>query len=174
MELGIEGGHTHHRIVHAHDFTGQEIERALLYHIKKHPNIQVLQKHIAIDLITEHQTPDRDFSKGIHCWGAYVLDIRKNKVKIICAKTTMLATGGCGRVYLHTSNPKIATGDGVAMAYRAGAKIANLEFMQFHPTTLFSPGSDSFLVSEAVRGFGAILRTKKGELLCTITINEQN
>jgi len=163
LELGIEGGHTHHRIVHAHDFTGQEIERALLYHIKKHPNIKVFQKHIAIDLITEHQTPGRDFSKGIHCWGAYVLDIRKNKVKIIRARTTMLATGGCGRVYLHTSNPEIATGDGVAMAYRAGAKIANLEFMQFHPTTLFSPGSDSFLVSEAVRGFGAILRTKKGE-----------
>ena len=81
-DLGIEGGHSHHRIVHAHDFTGQEIERALLYHIKKHPNIQVLQKHIAIDLITEHQTPGRDFSKGIHCWGAYVLDVKKKKVKI--------------------------------------------------------------------------------------------
>ncbi len=162
-DLGIEGGHSHHRIVHAHDFTGQEIERALLYQIKKHPNIKVLQKHIAIDLITEHQTPGRDYSKGIHCWGAYALDVKKKKVEIVRARTTLLATGGCGRIYLHTSNPNIATGDGIAMAYRAGAKIANLEFMQFHPTTLFSPGAESFLISEAVRGFGAVLRTQKGE-----------
>jgi L-aspartate oxidase len=163
FELGIEGGHSHHRIVHAHDFTGQEIENALLYHVKQHPNIKILQKHIAIDLITEHQTPGRDFSKGVHCWGAYVLDIKKNRVKTILAKTTLLATGGCGQVYLHTSNPMIATGDGIAMAYRAGAKIANMEFMQFHPTTLFSPAGRTFLISEAVRGYGAILRTKQGE-----------
>ena len=163
LELGIEGGHTFHRIVHAHDFTGQEIERALLYHIKKHPNIKVLQNHIAIDLITEHQTPGRDYSKGIHCWGAYALDIKKNKVKCILASTTMLSTGGCGQVYLHTSNPQIATGDGIAMAYRAGAKIANMEFMQFHPTTLFNPAGPAFLISEAIRGFGGILRTKAGD-----------
>ena len=168
LELGIEGGHSHKRIVHAHDFTGQEIERALLYQIKKHPNITILEKHIAIDLITEHQTPGRDFSKGIHCWGAYVLDIRKNKVKTILATATLLATGGCGQVYLHTSNPQIATGDGIAMAYRAGAKIANLEFMQFHPTTLISPGAESFLISEAIRGFGAILRKKNGDAFMSL------
>ncbi len=144
LELGREGGHSQNRIVHAHDFTGQEIERALLYRIKKHPNIKVMENHIAIDLITEHQTPGRDFSHGVHCWGIYALDIKKNKVKTILAAATMLATGGSGQVYLHTSNPTIATGDGVAMAYRAGVKIANMEFMQFHPTTLFNPGHKIF------------------------------
>lgn len=163
LELGREGGHSKNRIVHAHDFTGQEIERALLYNIKKHPNIKILENHIAIDLITEHQTPGRDFSRGVHCWGIYALDIKKNKVKTILAYVTMLATGGTGQVYLHTSNPAIATGDGIAMAHRAGAKIANLEFMQFHPTTLYSPGNKTFLISEALRGYGGILRDKTGK-----------
>jgi len=162
LELGREGGHSRDRIVHARDFTGQEIERALLYNIKQHPKIKVLENHIAIDLITEHQTPGRDFSRGVHCWGIYALDTKKNQVKTILASATMLATGGSGQVYLHTSNPAIATGDGVAMAYRAGVKIANLEFMQFHPTTLFSPGNKTFLISEVLRGYGAILRDKKG------------
>ena len=163
LELGREGGHSCNRIVHAHDFTGQEIERALLYNIKKHPNIRILENHIAIDLITEHQTPGRDYSRGVHCWGIYALDEKKHIVKTILATTTMLATGGSGQVYLHTSNPPIATGDGVAMAYRAGAKIANMEFMQFHPTTLFNPGNNTFLISEALRGYGAVLRDKKGK-----------
>jgi L-aspartate oxidase len=163
LELGREGGHSKNRIVHAHDFTGQEIERALLYNIKKHPNIKILENHIAIDLITEHQTPGRDYSRGVHCWGIYALDIKRNKVKTILASATMLATGGTGQVYLHTSNPAIATGDGIAMAYRAGAKIANLEFMQFHPTTLYSPGNKTFLISEALRGYGGVLRDKKGK-----------
>jgi len=163
LDLGIEGGHSKKRIVHAKDFTGQEIERALLHKIKSNPNIQMLENHIAIDLITEHQTVRRDFSKGIHCWGVYVLDIENNKVKTILARATILATGGCGQVYLHTSNPSIATGDGIAMAYRAGAKIANLEFMQFHPTILLHRKSNSFLISEAVRGYGAVLRDKNGK-----------
>lgn len=162
LDLGREGGHSNDRIVHAHDFTGQEIERALLYQIKNNKNITILENHVAIDLITEHQTPKQDFSKGIHCWGAYSLDIKKNIIKTIISKATMLATGGCGQVYFHTSNPGIATGDGIAMAYRAGSKIANLEFMQFHPSTLFHRKSDSFLISEAVRGYGAILRDKEG------------
>jgi L-aspartate oxidase len=163
LALGREGGHSHDRIVHARDFTGQEIERALLHHIKKHPDITILENHIAIDLLTQHHTPGRDYSEGIHCWGAYVLDTKKSVVKTIVASATFLATGGCGQVYKHTSNPPIATGDGVAMAFRAGAKISNLEFMQFHPTTLYHPAADSFLISEAARGFGARLRNHKGK-----------
>jgi L-aspartate oxidase len=162
LELGREGGHSKNRIVHAYDFTGTEIEHALINRIKDHPRIQILQNHIAVDLITEHQTPHPDFSRGIHCWGSYVFDIENNIIKTVIAKITMLCTGGCGQVYLHTSNPAIATGDGIAIAYRAGAKIANLEFMQFHPTTVFHPLSDSFLISESVRGFGAILRNRNG------------
>lgn len=162
LALGREGGHSHDRIVHAHDFTGQEVERALIYHVKTHKNIEIWENHTAIDLITEHHTPKPDYSQGIHCWGAYTLDTEKNSIKTILAKVTMLSTGGCGQVYLHTSNPMIATGDGLAMAYRAGAQISNLEFMQFHPTTLFHSEANSFLISEAVRGFGAILRNKQG------------
>jgi L-aspartate oxidase len=162
LDLNREGGHSRKRIVHARDYTGREIERALLQNAKNHKNIQILENHIAIDLITEHQTEERDYSRGIHCWGAYVLDVMENRVRIVSAQTTLLSTGGCGQVYLHTTNPLIATGDGIAMAYRAGAKIANVEFMQFHPTSLFKEGSDAFLISEAVRGFGAILRDKDG------------
>jgi L-aspartate oxidase len=162
LALGREGGHSRNRIVHAHDFTGQEVERALIYHAKNNANIEIWENHIAIDLITEHHMPKPDYSKGIHCWGAYALDTESNRIKAILAHATMLSTGGCGQVYLHTSNPVIATGDGLAMAYRAGAIIANLEFMQFHPTTLFHSEANSFLISEAVRGFGAILRNKKG------------
>ncbi|MFA6457106.1 MAG: L-aspartate oxidase [Bacteroidota bacterium] len=165
LDLGKEGGHSHHRIVHAADLTGKEIERALLAKVSSHPNIQVFENHISIDLITEHHLfgAQKQSLDMIHCWGAYVLDVEKNVVKTFLAKTTLLATGGAGQVYLHTTNPLIATGDGVAMAYRAGAKIANMEFIQFHPTTLFNSGSPSFLISEAVRGFGAILRNSKGE-----------
>jgi L-aspartate oxidase len=162
LDLIREGGHSKERIVHARDYTGQEIERALLDNVKKHPNIEILENHVAIDLITEHQTEKRDFSKGIHCWGVYALDVKENKVKIVSARVTLLSSGGCGQVYLHTTNPSIATGDGIAMAYRAGATIANMEFMQFHPTSLFREGSDSFLISEAVRGYGGILRDKNG------------
>ncbi|MHB1049808.1 MAG: L-aspartate oxidase [Bacteroidota bacterium] len=165
IDLGKEGGHSHHRIVHAADLTGKEIERALLAKIAAHPNISIFENHISIDLITEHHLfrTEKQSKNTTHCWGAYVLDVEKNIVKTFLASTTLLATGGTGHVYLHTTNPLIATGDGVAMAYRAGARIANMEFIQFHPTTLYNSGSPSFLISEAVRGFGAILRNTKNE-----------
>ena len=162
LSLTREGGHSKNRIVHAYDYTGQEIERALLAQIKSDTNIKLLENHIAIDLITEHQTLSQDYSRGIHCWGTYVLDINANRVKTILARSTLLSTGGSGQVYLHTTNPSIASGDGIAMAYRAGTRIANMEFMQFHPTTLYHEQSQSFLISEAVRGFGAVLRDKQG------------
>ncbi|MDE3058669.1 MAG: L-aspartate oxidase [Bacteroidota bacterium] len=166
LDLGREGGHSKHRIVHVADLTGREVERALLSRINEHPNIQVFENHAAIDLITEHHlvnTGKAEQDQNTHCWGAYVLDVKSNTVKIFLSSVTMLATGGAGQVYLHTTNPLIATGDGVAMAYRAGARIGNMEFIQFHPTTLFNSGSPSFLISEAVRGFGGILRTRSGE-----------
>ncbi len=165
LDLGKEGGHSMHRIVHAADLTGKEVERALLARAAEHPNITMYENHVAIDLITEHHLfgTDKKHYNTTHCWGAYVLDAEENVVKTFLATTTMLATGGAGQVYLHTTNPTIATGDGVAMAHRAGAKIANMEFIQFHPTTLFNSGSPSFLISEAVRGFGAILRNADGE-----------
>jgi L-aspartate oxidase len=165
LDLGKEGGHSHHRIVHAADLTGKEIERALLARIAAHPNIRIYENHISIDLITEHHLfgTEKLSIDTIHCWGAYVLDVVNNSVLTFLATTTLLATGGAGQVYLHTTNPLIATGDGIAMAYRAGAAIANMEFIQFHPTTLFNSGSPSFLISEAVRGFGAVLRNSHGE-----------
>ena len=164
FDLGREGGHSRHRIVHAKDLTGREVEHSLLAAIKTHPNITIYEQHFAIELITEHHLSiqQKNQSNPIHCWGAYVLNITDNAINIFLAKATILTTGGCGQVYLHTTNPQIATGDGIAMAFRAGAQIVNLEFMQFHPTTLFHPKASSFLISEAVRGFGAILKTKDG------------
>ena len=164
LDLGKEGGHSRHRIVHAQDRSGWEIERALLHSIAHHPNITVYENHLAIDLITEHHL-GQPSSKNIpiHCWGAYALDVEHNTVKTFLARITVLCTGGLGQVYLHTTNPPIATGDGIAMAYRAGASIGNMEFIQFHPTTLYNSGSPAFLVSEAVRGFGGVLKTKDGE-----------
>ncbi len=165
LVLGREGGHSRSRIVHAKDRTGREVERALLEAIKSHPDITTYEDHLAIDLLTEHQL-GRDAELRAtkkHCWGAYALDVPGGKVKTFLAKVTVLCTGGCGQVYAHTTNPDIATGDGIAMAYRAGALLANLEFMQFHPTTLYHPAARSFLISEAVRGFGGILRTRDGE-----------
>lgn len=168
FDLGREGGHSRNRIVHAKDHTGQAVERALLLTVKKNYNIRVFENHLAIDLLTEHQlgADAERRAKRLHCWGAYVLDEKKRRVKTVFAKATILTTGGCGQVYLHTTNPDIATGDGVAMAYRAGARIANMEFMQFHPTSLYLQPSQSgrhFLISEAVRGFGGVLRTRGGE-----------
>ncbi len=164
LDLGREGGHSVNRIVHAQDLTGREIERGLLAAIAASKNITVFENHIGIELLTEHNVKNEYSSskKGIHCWGAYVLDVKKNNVEAFLAHVVMLSTGGLGQVYLHTTNPLIATGDGVAMAFRAGAKIANMEFVQFHPTTLYNSGSPSFLITEAVRGFGGILKTKSG------------
>lgn len=162
--LAREGGHSVERIIYAQDLTGREIERALVSAIKKNENIQVFENHMAIDLITEHhlfRMKETNLEKRT-CFGVYALDAAKGSVEKFLSKMTMLATGGTGQVYLHTTNPTIATGDGITMAYRAGARIANLEFMQFHPTTLYHPDGGSFLISEAVRGFGGLLRTKDG------------
>lgn len=164
LDLGREGGHSRNRIVHAHDHSGAEIERALLKAVASHPRITVFENHIAIELITEHHLAAKFHdARGIHCWGAYALDVLQNTVKAYLAPTTILCSGGAGQVYLHTTNPPIATGDGIAMAYRAGALIGNMEFIQFHPTALFNSGSPAFLISEAVRGFGGVLKTRRGE-----------
>jgi len=163
--LGREGGHSQDRILHHKDITGAEIERALIEQVEAKENIQFLTHHYAIDLITEHQVKKKltKRKEKITCFGAYVLDEKKNIVKTFSAKVTMLATGGNGQVYSTTTNPVVATGDGIAMAYRAKAEISDVEFIQFHPTALYNPGEyPAFLISEAVRGEGAILRDFEG------------
>ena len=156
LALGREGGHPRRRIIHARDLTGREVERALVTAVEKHANIQVLEYHAAIDFLmgTEDSVPA--------VLGATVLDSRADRSQVFEARVTVLASGGLGHVYLHTTNPVIATGDGVGMAWRAGAQIANMEFIQFHPTSLFHPEARSFLISEAVRGEGGILRLQDG------------
>jgi L-aspartate oxidase len=165
LDLAREGGHSASRIVHSRDLTGREIERALLQAVSREKNITVFEDHIAIELVTGHHalTKEQPAQAEIQCWGAYALDIPCRSVDTFLADAVLLSTGGLGQVYLHTTNPRIATGDGVAMSYRAGARIANMEFIQFHPTTLFNSGSPSFLISEAVRGFGGILKTQDEE-----------
>jgi len=170
LDLALEGGHSKPRIVHAKDLTGKEIESALVTKVNSLKNIKVIENTIAIDLITEHNIKQLRTStlQNRTCWGAYVLDINSGSVIKISSKATLLATGGAGQVYLHTTNPQIATGDGIAMSYRAGAKLANMEFIQFHPTSLYRKSSDSFgeqsfLISEAVRGFGGKLLTRNGK-----------
>ena len=165
-DLVKEGGHSEKRILHHKDNTGFEIERALLHKINKHPNIQIFNHHFAIDLITQHHLGEIVTSKtpGIKCYGAYVLDTRSNKIETILAKITCMATGGAGHVYSNTTNPSVSTGDGIAMAYRAKGHVKDMEFVQFHPTSLYNPGEHpSYLISEAVRGFGAVLKTSDGK-----------
>jgi L-aspartate oxidase len=165
-DLAKEGGHSEKRILHHKDNTGFEIERALLEQAHLHPNIEILSHYYAMEIITQHhlgiwvnsQTP------GIECYGVYALNLKTERIEIIAAKTILMASGGCGHIYESTTNPTIATGDGVAMVYRAKGKIKDMEFIQFHPTSLHQPGQHpSFLISEAVRGFGAVLKNKDGE-----------
>ncbi|MCL1676769.1 L-aspartate oxidase [Elizabethkingia meningoseptica] len=165
FKLGREGGHTENRIVHHKDITGFEIERALLATINKLPNIEVLDHHYVIDLITQHHVPGKELNQdNIHCYGAYILDQKNKKIKKITAKITLVATGGAGHVYKNTTNPIIATGDGIAFVHRARGKVSNMQYYQFHPTAMFSKRSGMlFLISEAVRGDGAKLRTKDGQ-----------
>ncbi|MBL0357579.1 MAG: L-aspartate oxidase [Chitinophagaceae bacterium] len=167
FKLGKEGGHSAFRILHHKDITGQEMERALLEALKKRPNIELVSHCFVLDIITQHHlgylvtksTPD------IECYGVYVLNLQTNKIEKILSSITLLATGGNGQVYRTTTNPAIATGDGVAMVYRAKGRIENMEFIQFHPTALYEPGvrGQSFLITEAVRGDGGILRNHTGE-----------
>lgn len=165
LDLGREGGHTRNRILHVKDKTGMALEQALLESVRENPRIQLFENQAAIELITEHHVPgiQEDIQQGLHCWGVYTVDGTTGDIHMYLAHLTLLSSGGAGRTYLHTTNPAIATGDGVAMAFRAGAAIANLEFFQFHPTSLYHPDGESFLISEAVRGFGGILRTADGK-----------
>jgi L-aspartate oxidase len=164
-DLSKEGGHSENRVLHSKDQTGREIQNALLAELRKHPNIELLEYRYAIDILTQHhlgqivnkRTPD------VHCYGAYFLHIKTGEIDTVLSRLTLLATGGAGNVYNNTTNPPVATGDGIALAYRAKAKVENMEFMQFHPTALYNPRErPSFLITEAIRGAGGVLRKADG------------
>ncbi|MCW5202673.1 MAG: L-aspartate oxidase [Candidatus Electrothrix communis] len=163
FDLGMEGGHSARRVAHAKDMTGREIERALLAQVQDNEQIEILENHMAVDLLMESKAAKKSTGGKDRCIGAYVLNRATGEVETWRAGVTVLCTGGSGKVYLYTTNPDIATGDGVAMAYRAGAKVADLEFVQFHPTCFFNAKVKNFLVSEAVRGEGGVLINEKGQ-----------
>lgn len=158
LDLGREGAHSRKRVVHWQDVTGREIQRGFLAAVARHPNITILEDHVGVDLLSLAK-----YGGDPACFGAYVLDTRSGEVKTICARATVLATGGTGKVYVYTSNPDVATGDGIAMAYRIGAAVCDLEFVQFHPTVLYHPLARNFLISETLRGEGGVLRLANGE-----------
>ncbi|MCF8296311.1 MAG: L-aspartate oxidase [Saprospiraceae bacterium] len=165
-DLAKEGGHSEYRVLHRKDHTGLEIINALLKQVRKNENIELLTNHFTLDLITQHHLGEKIYrnTPGITCFGAYVLDPKTNEIHTILSKTTLVATGGAGNAYATTTNPKIITGDGIAMAYRAKGEVENMEFIQFHPTSLYNPkDKPSFLITEAIRGFGGILKTTKGK-----------
>lgn len=161
--LAQEGGHSVRRIIHSGDATGKAVQQALIEKIRTHHNICILEHHIAIDLITSDKLSGYMDSQHKRCFGAYVLDKKHDKVHTFTAQNTVLATGGASKVYLYTTNPDTATGDGIAMGWRAGCRIANMEFIQFHPTCLYHPHAKSFLISEAVRGEGGLLKLPNGD-----------
>jgi len=168
FDLAREGGHSENRILHYKDITGYEIERALCEKVRQHPNIEILENYFAVELITQHHLGQlvKRYHSDIACFGSYIINFETRKVKTVLAKITVVSTGGTGNMYSNTTNPSVATGDGIAMVYRAKGIIDNLEFIQFHPTTLYNPNGNerpSFLISEAVRGFGAILKTLDGK-----------
>lgn len=166
FDLHREGGHSENRILHHKDNTGYEMQQGLIREIKRHPNIQIFEHHFAIEILTQHHLGEyvTHHTKGIECYGAYVLDQRTNNIHTFLSKITMVATGGIGGVYSTTTNPDIATGDGIAMVYRARGTVKDMEFVQFHPTALYHPGDrPSFLITEAIRGYGAVLRTQNGK-----------
>jgi L-aspartate oxidase len=166
FDLAREGGHTEYRILHHKDTTGEAIENTLVEQVRHQPAIEILEHHFAIDILTQHHLGEivRKNHPGVKCYGAYVADLKKQEVITFLAKVTVIATGGMGNVYMTTTNPEVATGDGIAMVYRAKGVIENMEFVQFHPTSLWDPNTrPSFLITEALRGYGAVLRNISGE-----------
>ena len=166
FDLHREGGHSEFRILHHQDNTGAEIQTSLIEAVRRHPNITVFTNHYAVEIITQHHLGIivTRHTPGIKCYGAYVLNEETGEVDTFLSKVTVMATGGCEAVYLHTTNPLVATGDGIAMVYRAKGQVKDMEFIQFHPTALYHPGDrPSFLITEAMRGYGAVLRTLDGQ-----------
>ena len=175
FDLHKEGGHSEFRILHHKDNTGAEIQTSLIEAVKAHPNITVLTNHFAVEIITQHHMGIivTRHTPGIKCFGAYVLNEESGEVDTFLSKITVMATGGCEAVYRQTTNPLVATGDGIAMVYRAKGTVKDMEFIQFHPTALYNPGDrPSFLITEAMRGYGGVLRTKDGKSLCKSMIHD--